>query len=216
MADASVPHSAMEAMAMFPLPGIVLFPGALLPLHIFEPRYRKMVADCIAGDGCMAMTFQLGERDDLDGPPPVAPLAGVGRIVHHEALADGRSNIVLQGCARAHLEELPFVAPYRRARARLVADIATPVAAVDRAALLATAIQVAAVARIGDFELPPALDPGAMADLCAHRLLAQPPIRQRILEMTDVRQRVLAVTALLADLLSREPRKDRDRRAKPD
>ena len=47
MADANIPPAAMEAMAMFPLPGIVLFPGALMPLHIFEPRYRKMLADCI-------------------------------------------------------------------------------------------------------------------------------------------------------------------------
>lgn len=146
----------------------------------------------------------------------MAPLAGVGRIVHHETLADGRSNIVLQGCARAHLEELPFVAPYRRARARLVPDIRTPVAAVDRAALLATAVQVAAAARIGDFELPSALDPGALADLCAHRLLAEAPIRQRVLEAIDARERVLAVTALLAGVLGREPRKGRERPSKPD
>jgi Lon protease-like protein len=175
-----------------------------------------MLVDCISGDGCMAMTFQLDDREYQDRPPSIAPLAGVGRIVHHEALADGRSNIVLQGCVRAQLDELPFVAPYRRARARLVSDIPTPVAAVDRAALLATAVQVAAAARIGDFELPSALDPGAMADLCAHRLLAQPPIRQRILEVVDVRQRVLAVTALLAELLGREPRGGRERRSKPD
>lgn len=201
---------------MFPLPGIVLFPGAQMPLHVFEPRYRKMLADCIARDGCMAMTYQLEDREELDRAPPIAPLCGVGRIVHHEALADGRSNIVLQGCARARLEELPFVAPYRRARARLVADVLTPVAAVDRAALLATAVQVAAAARLGDFELPSALDPGAMADLCAHRLLAQPPMRQRILEVIDVRERVLAVTALLAEVLGREPRAGRQRHPKPD
>jgi len=214
--DASVPALALETIAVFPLPGIVLFPGTFLPLHIFEHRYRKMLVDCVAGDGYMAMAFQLDGPEDLDRPPSFAPVAGVGRIVRHDALPDGRSNIVLQGCARVRLEELASVTPYRRARAHILRDVPTPVAAVDRTALLATAASVAAAARMDDFALPSAIDPGAMADLCANRLIADPPKRQRILEAIDVRERVLAVTAFLAERMGREPRGKRDGRNKPD
>ena len=58
--------SALGAMPVFPLPGVVLFPGALLPLHVFEPRYRAMLADSLASHRFMAMAFVLGEGDVRD------------------------------------------------------------------------------------------------------------------------------------------------------
>ena len=78
-----------------------------------------MLADALATHRCIAMALVV---DGAREPPPIAQVAGLGVIVEHETLPDGRSNIVLQGRARVVLDELPFVAPYRRARARVLVE----------------------------------------------------------------------------------------------
>jgi ATP-dependent Lon protease len=201
--------TALEAMAVFPLPGVVLFPGALLPLHVFEPRYRALLADVLATNRHMALAFVRMEDGvpDLAENPRFERVAGVGFVVEHSALPDGRSNIVLQGRARVALEELPFVSPYRRAHARVLAERPTPVSAVDRTALHAAATALASASRRADrktdFALPPGIGAGAAADLCAHQLIVDPAMRQRILEELDVAARVRLVTAALAEQLVR-------------
>src|SRR5882672_6917792 len=97
---------ALEALPIFPLPQTVLFPAALLPLHVFEPRYRAMVKDCLLTHKAMAIALirDGGERS-VDLPagaarrrhPIIEPVAGVGVIIDHVQLADGRYNILLQG-----------------------------------------------------------------------------------------------------------------------
>ena len=183
--------------------GSVLFPHMPMSLHIFEPRYRTMLADCLAGARCMAMAFQLDEPEDLERPPRWSPIAGVGRVVHHVELRDGRSNIVLQGLARVRLEELAFVPPYRRALARIVGADPASVPAVDRAALEATARALAAASSVTDFEISASMEPGECADACAHQLLRDPEVRRVVLEELDVRARVRAVTGYLAEQLAR-------------
>jgi Lon protease-like protein len=206
--------SALHAMPVFPLPAVVLFPGALMPLHIFEPRYRAMLADCLATNRCLAMGFIAdGGAEGLDGAPRIARIAGVGFVVHHAPLPDGRANIVLKGRARVSLDELPFVAPYRRARARILDDVQTPVSNVERTGLLASAAACAAACGRPDFELPGGLTPGAAADLCAHQLVADPTARQCALEELDVAARVRLVTAALAEQMGMSPRSSR---GKPD
>src|SRR5688572_9222401 len=81
---------ALERLPMFPLPGLVLLPNTFVPLHIFEPRYRKLTADVLEGGRLMALAYQLGEEHEYDGPPPVAPIAGVGEVVMAQRLPDGR------------------------------------------------------------------------------------------------------------------------------
>ena len=77
------------------------FPNVFLPLHIFEPRYRQMVADALAGDRIIGMVLlQPGYEDDYDGAPPVYAIGCAGLITHVERLADGRYNIVLRGLER--------------------------------------------------------------------------------------------------------------------
>jgi ATP-dependent Lon protease len=196
--DADVLGAALESLPVFPLSGVVLFPRAILPLHIFEPRYRQLVADVMGGHRCMAMAFTLGGGDD----PRIAPVAGAGIVVRYEPMSDGRSNILLHGRARVLLEELPFEPPYRRARARILSDRNGLVAEVQRAALVSAATAFVAEARrhdvTVDFELPEGADAAASADLCAHHLLLDGPARQRVLEELDVAARVLLVTGELA------------------
>src|SRR5436190_22057346 len=105
---------ALERLPMFPLRNVVLLPNTFLPLHIFEPRYRKMTRDMLEGSRLVAMAFQLGAEDlaSEDGPP-VAPIAGVGEVVMVQDLPDGRFNLVLRGRARVRIvRELPSDEPY--------------------------------------------------------------------------------------------------------
>lgn len=83
---------------IFPLPNVVLFPNVFLPLHIFEPRYREMVADALAGDRLIGMALlRPGWQRDYEGRPPVYPIGCAGLITHAEKTTDGRFNIVLRG-----------------------------------------------------------------------------------------------------------------------
>jgi ATP-dependent Lon protease len=196
---------ALAAIPVFPLPRLVLFPGALLPLHIFEPRYRAMLADSLATHRCIAMA--LVEDPGAAEPPAFARVAGAGIIVEHQPLPDGRSNIVLLGCARVRLEELPFVPPYRRARAQVLEDRPTPLTDIDFAALHAAVSGfVAEVRRLDvevDFALPAGAATATTVDLCAQHLIVDADARQRALEELDVAARARFVTAELAAQTSR-------------
>ena len=112
---------------VFPLPNVVFFPDALLPLHIFEPRYRAMTAAARDGERLLAVATLLpGWEKDYDGSPAFHPLATVGRIVHLQELEDGRFNLVLHGLERVRLEEEFTDLPFRLARASTVPDAALP------------------------------------------------------------------------------------------
>ena len=102
---------------IFPLPNVVLFPQTDLPLHIFEPRYREMVADAMAGDRLIGMVLLRGDwRRDYHGAPDVFPLGCVGRIESFDPQPDGRSNLVLRGVARFDMTGEVQGKAYRRAR----------------------------------------------------------------------------------------------------
>ncbi len=110
---------------LFPLPNVVLFPQAVLPLHIFEPRYRQMTADALNGEGLIAMSLlaEDWESTAADGLPPIHSTVGLGRIVAHERLDDGRYILVLRGVARARLvREQPLDLPYRMGQLELCPD----------------------------------------------------------------------------------------------
>ena len=99
---------------MFPLPGAYLIPGTIMPLHIFEPRYRKMTEDLLDTAGRLVIaTIDQRHEGDLAGSPPVLPVAGLGEICGHEKLDDGRFVIALAGLGRTRLREIPSEEPYR-------------------------------------------------------------------------------------------------------
>jgi Lon protease-like protein len=86
----------LEEVPVFPLPQVVLFPHSQLPLHIFEPRYRQMLADCLAGDRRFGIT-PAGSQQEAPDPGTVGCTAEV-RV--NQSLPDGRSNIVVLGGER--------------------------------------------------------------------------------------------------------------------
>ncbi len=200
----------LSALPVFPLPKMVFFPGSALPLHLFEPRYRKMAVDCTTtGPKAMAVTLLLPDHEETpgdDGQPPIATVSGVGRIVWHESLDDGRHNIVLVGLGRARLRELPMEGlPYRRATATMLPDRGEPRGA-DVSGLLSCASAISAVVRDTHPDFSLGLDEdasaGQIADAIADRLVADSRDRQAILETLDVRARIERVTAALSDLLA--------------
>ncbi len=116
--------SALRRLPLFPLPNAVLFPHALLPLHIFEERYRAMVRDILTGTRCLAIGLLLPEANEHDERPPVQPIAGVGEVVMAHELPDGRFNLVVRGRARVRIdEELPSDRPYRLVTATELPDL---------------------------------------------------------------------------------------------
>src|SRR5947199_2550922 len=105
-----------DLLPLFPLPNVVLFPNVFLPLHIFEPRYREMVADARASDRLIGMVLlKPGWEQEYEGQPPVFPIGCSGVMTHAERLADGRYNIVLRGVERFRIREENRELAYRRA-----------------------------------------------------------------------------------------------------
>lgn len=105
-------------LPLFPLPRVVLFPHTFLPLHIFEPRYRKMTAECLATHH----HFILALTRAHEGPDLVPPGTGcfevacLARIVRAEPLQDGRFNLLIQGRQAVRIREEPSSRPFRQAR----------------------------------------------------------------------------------------------------
>src|SRR5262249_29935472 len=112
-----------DLLPLFPLPTVVLFPGVFLPLHIFEKRYREMVADALDGDRMIGMVLlQPGWDRDYEGRPPVFPVGCTGVITHVERMSDGRYNIVLRGIERFRITEENHDLSYRRASVEPLAE----------------------------------------------------------------------------------------------
>jgi Lon protease-like protein len=205
---------ALRSLPIFPLPRVTLFPHTLLPLHVFEPRYRALVRDVL--DGHRLVGVPMLKEDGEPGPagdPAVEPVFGVGRLVRHEGLPDGRSHVVLLGLARARvLRELQADQPYRVVEAELV-DIhrgCTPRSpGLDRA-LNEVHLRVRQLTRDDlrpDIErlLAADRDPSEQVDVLAHMCLRDPAERQRFLSCTSIEDRADALLAALAELVADRP-----------
>jgi Lon protease-like protein len=206
---------ALPALPLFPLP-TVLFPGAMLPLHIFEPRYRAMIRDALDTHRALAVVL-ITDPSDIDehGHPAIASIAGAGVIVDHAELPSGRFNLLVRGRARVRLEELPFGEgyPYRRARATVIEPPSLDVPARDLSAMISAAAAFTARVRERDpsftFPLPRDTPAAQIADLCAHHLILDARERQELLETIDPVARVRRVAEALTLqrlTLSSEPR----------
>jgi len=109
---------------LFPLATVVFFPNTLLPLHVFEPRYRQMVKDIIDGERIIGMVLlKPGWEKSYEGNPEIYSVVGMGRIVNSEPLEDGRFNIVLYGLKRVKIIDIVKDIPYRLARVEILEDV---------------------------------------------------------------------------------------------
>lgn len=117
------PEAALADLPVFPLADVTLFPGAIMPLHIFEGRYRAMIRRSLETHRCLAMARLLEPARQLADDVPFDPVAGLGVIAQAVELPDGRFHLLVQGRARVTLHELPFEAPFRRAAATVRACV---------------------------------------------------------------------------------------------
>lgn len=113
---------------LFPLPDLVVFPYAMQPLHIFEPRYREMLSDAVASDGLIAMaTLAPGWQKSIAEPPPIEPYVCICRVVSHAATEDDHHNILVIGTRRAQLlSEEETGRSFRTAQVDVLSDIYSP------------------------------------------------------------------------------------------
>ena len=114
----------MTRLSIFPLPGALLFPGMHLPLHVFEPRYRAMISDCMARDRRIGMIQPRQDGKDAGADRPALYDVGcVGKVAEVEALDDGRYNLVLEGVSLFRvLRELDVPTAFRQVEAELIAS----------------------------------------------------------------------------------------------
>ncbi len=126
----------MFSLPIFPLPTVVLFPNVFLPLHIFEPRYRQMISDALAGDRLIGMVLlRPGYQENYDGAPPIYATGCSGLITHVEHLEDGKFNLVLRGLEKFTVQSEETPADGRLYRSAVVSPVDDALAATERDAL---------------------------------------------------------------------------------
>ena len=172
---------------LFPLPNVFLFPGTLMPLHIFEPRYRAMIEDSLDGPGRIVMGAVLEEHHNrLDGAPPVHSVAGLGEIARHERMPDGRFVIMLVGIGRVGIREVPSNRPYRKVEAVPLEEL--PVAP-DKCESLRARLEKAVRARTSELNLPHDIPLGHLTDLLLMRMQLPQPCMQKLYSTASVARR---------------------------
>jgi uncharacterized protein len=193
----------LSAIPLFPLPNVVLFPRAVLPLHIFEERYKAMTAHALRGNGLIAMALlKPGWEKNYYQRPAIEPVVCVGTILSHEKLPDGKYNFLLQGSVRARIvreieQEQPYrvaeLSPLKEARAMEI-DLSEErrrlISVFDGGTLLATGI-----GRQFRQLLSTPLPTPDIADLIAFNFLDDVKLKQSLLAETDVRRRISRIVS---------------------
>ena len=190
-----------ETLPLFPLPNAVLFPNVFLPLHIFEPRYRQMVADALAGDRLIGMVLlRPGWEPDYEERPETYPVGCAGLITFSEQLPDGRYNIVLRGLEKFRIVGEDHSRAYRIAQVEGLMEEPTEA---DRATVRAERQRLEALlvpqaqGRGADTRVPSSISDEDLVNALAQYLDLEPVEKQALLE----RDGLVARCRSLIDLL---------------
>jgi Lon protease-like protein len=187
-----------DSIPLFPLPDVTLFPNTTQPFHVFEPRYRSMVEDALAGDSIIGMVLlQPGFEPEYEGRPPVYDVGCAGIIVSSQLLPDGRYNILLRGLAKFRILGEDQSRLYRLAG---VESITEAVTADERPLLSRRRRQLEDALRsvgMGSEVPPPALRDEEAIDGLSLSLPLAPAQRQALLEAAGPIERALALAAFI-------------------
>jgi Lon protease-like protein len=193
-----------EQVAVMPLPNAILFPRVLLPLYIFEPRYKEMLEDCLADNRMFAVALlRKGWEQEGRNPAPY-PIATVGVIRTCVGRPDGTSNLILEGVARVCIREYVRQRPYRVAQVELLEDFGSGTATEGEPLVKTVSKLIDARARLGA-ELPKSVvhtllsakNLNYLSDLVSYTLLDSFHDKQLMLETLDVDQRLDRLIRLL-------------------
>jgi Lon protease-like protein len=205
---------ACAALKVFPLYGAAILPGTPTPFHIFEPRYRQLVTDALAGDRMLAVPALLKKEGASEEHPSIRPVCGAGYIEADERYPDGRFDIVLRCVARVRLgEELPQPPGrlYREFRSQVLEDIypeAGPDALDDELEALRQVVYDLSMRLPPDSGAPQLAeavaqmkDLSAIVDLVTAAAVSDSGTRQEVLEELNVAKRLEKVLEEVAGVL---------------
>jgi Lon protease-like protein len=205
-------RGAAAALKVFPLHGVSVLPGTPAPFHIFEPRYKALVADALGGDRIVAVPSLFAKSDAHALRPPLKAICGAGIIEAHDVYEDGRYDIVVRGLARVRLvEELPPRKLYREYRAEVLEDVLPEggAASLDGQLEMLRQIVYELSTRLPKESGAPQLaeavaqmkDLSAIVDLVAAAAVSDPDDRQEVLEELDVAKRLERVIEEVAGVV---------------
>lgn len=200
-----------RAIPVFPLPDVVFFPRTVLPLHVFETRYRAMVKDALASDARIAVALlEPGWEKSYAGAPPFHAVATIGRMEGVETTPDGRYHFRLVGETRVRLGAVEKETPYRMARAVEIREgtVDEGDEPIRRAKLDLLASQGCLLRELsrGDYAgliLDERLPFEEVVNSVCASLPAEPALKQSLLELDDLLERHRRASALLDDVLQR-------------
>jgi len=181
---------------VMPLTGVLLFPNALLPLHIFEPRFRAMLDHALQDDRMLCVALVRPGRPQWRTSADFFPVSTVGLIRACVGRNDGTSDLILQGIHRVKFSEFEQEAPFPIARIKPLQTRSEVTVETD--ALAAKVLEFYAQLKNSGRELPEKIDqylsemadPEMLADLIASTFISEPARRQQLLEELDLNQRL--------------------------
>jgi ATP-dependent Lon protease len=186
-----------DEVPVMTLPNLAFFPQALLPLHIFEPRYRQMLRDVLESNRIFAVACLDDEASGEQFEPPHR-VACIGLVRACQKNENGTSNLLLQGLCRVAIDAIVGEEPYRRIRIRALASApgADPGENARLRLELSRLIKLKLRLSPGGSEgmtdlLKTVEDPEIFADIAAFNLCDDVPVKQKLLETLDVNRRLL-------------------------
>lgn len=214
--------SSLVKSPLFPLPNVVLFPGAILPLHIFEERYKQMTTDALRNAGTVTMALlRPGWEMCYQQNPAIHPIVCIGTIASHQRLPDGRYNFLLKGEARARIVKECSPGPYRVATLEPLLEPTVPeielihhrqrMARLMDDPVILTSPVGCHFRKILNGQLPTA----RFADLVAFALFDDVQLKQSLLEEMDVVKRVSRIACVLDSLIPHLKHRLRAKRSDP-
>jgi Lon protease-like protein len=195
-----------EEVPVMPLPGAVLFPHALLPLYIFEPRYREMLEHALQRDRMFSVALTKPSCPEWHAPEDFFHFATVGLIRACVGRGDGTSNLVLQGLHRVRFKSFEQETPFPVAKIDIV-ESTDNAATVETEALGEKVLELYRKLKRAERQLPPKVDRyleqlgdlEMLCDLVASTFVDDPLRRQRILEEYSLNQRLRLLITFLQD-----------------
>lgn len=193
------------AVPVMPLTGVLLFPNALLPLHIFEPRFRQMLAHALDDDRMLCVALVKPGRQQWQTSEDFFPVSTVGLIRACVERSDGTSDLILQGIRRVKFSEFEQESPFPIARIKPLKTRTKLTVETD--ALVAKVLEYYIRLKESGRELPEKIDrylsemsdPEMLADLIAATFIGDPARRQQLLEELELNQRLRLLIQFLRE-----------------